>query len=49
MGYLLLPLKAVLLLGFVSSSESFVDDTVYTSAKQRVLFNYPGIRKGIGV
>ena len=32
--------------GLVSSSESFVDDTVYTSAKQKGAFNYPGITKG---
>ena len=31
--------------GLVSSSESFVDDAVYKSAKQRVTFNYPGITK----
>ena len=32
--------------GLVSSSESFVDDTVYKSAKQKGAFNYPGITKG---
>ena len=32
--------------GIVSSSESFVDDTVYKSAKQKGAFNYPGITKG---
>ena len=32
--------------GLVSSSESFVDDTVYKSAKQKGTFNYPGITKG---
>lgn len=32
--------------GLVSSSESFVDDAVYKSAKQKGTFNYPGITKG---
>ena len=32
--------------GLVSSSESFVDDAVYKSAKQKGAFNYPGITKG---
>ncbi len=32
--------------GLVSSSESFVDDTAYKSAKQKGSFNYPGITKG---
>ena len=32
--------------GLVSSNESFVDDTVYKSAKQKGAFNYPGITKG---
>ena len=32
--------------GLVSSSESFVDDAVYKSAKQKGVFNYPGITKG---
>ena len=32
--------------GLVSSSESFVDDAVYKSAKQKGAFNYPGIMKG---
>ena len=32
--------------GLVSSSESFVDDGVYKSAKQKGAFNYPGITKG---
>ena len=32
--------------GLVSSSESFVDDGAYKSAKQKGAFNYPGITKG---
>ena len=32
--------------GLVSSSESFVDDAAYKSAKQKGAFNYPGITKG---
>ena len=32
--------------GLVSSSESFVDDVAYKSAKQKGAFNYPGITKG---
>lgn len=32
--------------GLVSSSESFVDDRAYKSAKQKGAFNYPGITKG---
>ena len=32
--------------GLVSSSESFVDDAAYKSAKQKGVFNYPGITKG---
>ena len=32
--------------GLASSSESFVDDPAYTSAKQKGTFNYPGITKG---
>ena len=38
MGYLLFPLKAVLLLGLLVLVESFVDDTVYTSAKTKGCF-----------
>ena len=32
--------------GLVSSSESFIDDGAYKSAKQKGAFNYPGITKG---
>ena len=32
--------------GLASSSESFVDDAAYKSAKQKGAFNYPGITKG---
>ena len=32
--------------GLISSSESFVDDAAYKSAKQKGAFNYPGITKG---
>lgn len=32
--------------GLASSSESFVDDAAYKTAKQKGAFNYPGITKG---
>ena len=32
--------------GLASSTESFVDDAAYKSAKQKGAFNYPGITKG---
>ena len=38
--------ESSVIIGLVSSSESFVDDTVYKSAKQKGAFNYSGITKG---
>lgn len=39
-------IESSVIAGLVSSSESFVDDAVYKSAKQKGAFNYPGITKG---
>ena len=39
-------IESSVIAGLVSSSESFVDDAVYKSAKQKGAFNYPGIMKG---
>ena len=39
-------IESSVIAGLVSYSESFVDDAVYKSAKQKGAFNYPGITKG---